>query len=256
MLDRITPLLLTLDEMPNLERTLAPLDWAKRIVVVDSGSRDGTREWLARDPRVALFVRDFDGFASQSEYGLRETGIDTEWVLSLDADHVATPELIAELGRLEPADGTNGYRARFVYCIQGRPLRGSLYPPRVVLARRREARYEQDGHAHRLVAPGRVEELAGPLRHDDRKPRGRWLAEQARYAATEAEKLLATPKRDLSRPDRLRRLGWIAPWLVPLYCLTVKRGLFDGRSGWIYAGERTVAEWLLAMAICERLLRR
>lgn len=256
MLDQITPLLLTLDEMPNLERTLAGLAWAKRIVVVDSGSRDGTREYLARDPRVALFVREFDSFAAQSEYGLRETGIDTEWVLSLDADQVVTSELIAELGRLEPALGMNGYRARFVYCIQGRPLRGSLYPPRVVLARRREAGYEQDGHAHRLIVSGQVGDLASPLLHDDRKPRGRWLAEQGRYASLEAQKLLETPQGELSRPDRVRRRGWIAPWLVPLYCLIVKRGILDGRAGWIYAGERAVAEWLLAMAVWERLLRR
>ena len=65
MLEAITPLLLTYDEMPNLERTFAPLAWAKRIVVVDSGSTDGTREWLARDPRVALFTRPLDSFAAQ-----------------------------------------------------------------------------------------------------------------------------------------------------------------------------------------------
>ena len=41
MLEQITPLLLTFDEMPNLERTFAPLAWAKRIVVVESGSTDG-----------------------------------------------------------------------------------------------------------------------------------------------------------------------------------------------------------------------
>ena len=94
MLEAITPLLLTYDEMPNLERTFAPLGWAKRIVVVDSGSTDGTREWLAKDPRVDVYVRPFDGHARQWEFGLRETGIDSEWVLALDADHVLTPEAI------------------------------------------------------------------------------------------------------------------------------------------------------------------
>ena len=39
MLDNVTPLILTLNEAPNLERTLAPLAWARDIVVVDSGSR-------------------------------------------------------------------------------------------------------------------------------------------------------------------------------------------------------------------------
>jgi len=256
MLDAITPLLLTYDEMPNLERTLAPLHWAKRIVVVDSGSTDGTVERLRRDPRVALFARPFDSFAAQAEFGLRRTGIETPWVLSLDADHVLSSELVEELERLAPPPGTDAYEARFVYCIEGRALRGSLYPPRVVLAHRERARFVADGHAHRLVGEGRKERLRHAILHDDRKPRSRFLAGQARYAPLEAEKLLSVRTGDLGWVDRIRRAGWIAPWLVPLWCLVVKGGLLDGRAGWIYAGERAIAEWLIAMELHARRMER
>jgi len=255
MLKSITPLLLTFDEMPNLERTLAPLAWASRIVVVDSGSTDGTREWLASDPRVALFTRPFDNFAAQSEFGWCETGITTPWVLSLDADHVLTEDLVRELAELQPAVRTDGYEARFVYCIQGRRLRSGLYPPRIVLARRETGQFVADGHAHRLVVPGGVERLESAILHDDRKPRLRFLTGQARYASEEAEKLLTTPPGSLSPADRLRRLGWVAPWLAPFWCLLVKAGLLDGRAGWIYAGERATAEWILSMEILGRRLK-
>ena len=68
----ITPLLLTFNEEDNLERTLAPLSWAREIVVVDSGSTDRTLEILARDPRIRVVVRDFDTHAMQWNFGLRQ----------------------------------------------------------------------------------------------------------------------------------------------------------------------------------------
>lgn len=256
MFEGITPLLLTYDEMPNLERTFAPLAWARRIVVVDSGSTDGTREWLSRDPRVDLYVRTFAGHAAQWQFGLHETAIETEWVLALDADHVLTSEIVSEIERLEPVSATAGYEARFVYCIEGRPLRGGLYPPRIVLSRVAESRFVQDGHTQRLEAEGVVERLEAPILHDDRKPRARFLAGQAKYAAQEADKLLGAPPGTLSLVDRIREFGWIAPWLVPFWVLVVRGGFLDGRAGWIYAGERAIAEWLIAMALFERRLRR
>ena len=101
-----------------------------------------------------------------------------------------------------------------------------------------------------------MERLRGAILHDDRKPRARFLAGQSRYAPQEADKLLGAPPGTLSLTDRIREFGWIAPWLVPFWVLVVKRGLLDGRAGWIYAGERAIAEWLIAMALFEKRLRR
>lgn len=251
MLDQITPLIITYNEACNIARTVAALDWARRIVVVDSGSTDGTLDTLARFTQVEVMHRPFDNFASQCNFGL--TLIGTPWVLSLDADYLPTPELIAELARLDPDANTIGYRANFIYCIHGHALRGSLYPPRVVLFRVGTATYGQTGHAHRLEISGLVTEVRGRIRHDDRKPVSRWLASQRTYAAQEAEHLLAGVP--LSRIDRLRRMAWPAPLLVLLYVLIMKRCVFDGWPGWYYALQRLIAEALLAVEIIDRRLR-
>jgi len=250
--DDITPLLITFNEIQNIARTVGRLDWARRIVVIDSGSTDGTLEFLARDPRIEVRHRAFDSFAQQCNFGLAQ--VRTEWVLSLDADYELSDELNAELGRLQPGTGDAGFRAHFVYRIHGRSLRGSLYPPRTVLYRVGGAAYENEGHGHRVRIAGSVSALHGAIFHDDRKPLARWLNSQLKYASIEAAHLLKAEPARLSFADRIRRQGWLAPFLVVAYVLLVKRALFDGRAGWFYAFQRLSAEVLLALELLDRRL--
>lgn len=252
-LDRVTPLLITYNEEANLERVMPRLAWARRIVVIDSGSQDRTREILSLYPQVQIFNRPFDSFAGQCNFGLGR--IDSEWVLSLDADYELSAELVAELEQLAPPPDLAGYFARFVYRIHGRPLRASLYPDRCVLYRVAGATYADEGHGHRVRISGPTARLSAPIFHDDRKPLDRWFAAQRRYAAVEAEHLLAADPARLTRIDRLRRRGWIAPLLVGPYVLFAKRALFDGKAGWAYALQRIVAEAMVALELLDRRLR-
>ena len=257
MFDQITPLILTCNEVPNIERTLAKLAWAKRIVVVDSGSTDGTLDILCRHPRVAVFVHEFVDFAGQCNFGL--VHVESPWVLSLDADYELSDELLDELRTLVPGETIAGYRAGFVYRIHGRPLRGTLYPPRTILYRRDRGYYRQEGHGHKVHVDGEVMSLRGVIYHDDRKPLSRWLAAQQRYAFDEANYLLnraARTDQSLTRADRVRLLGWPAPIAALLYVLFVKRCILDGWPGWSYALQRLFAETLLALEITDRRIRR
>lgn len=146
--------------------------------------------------------------------------------------------------------------AGFRYCIAGRPLRGSLYPPRPVLFRRARCRYVSDGHAERLVVTGRTAMLPARIDHDDRKSLGRWLRSQRVYARLEAEKLASTPWRDLGWADRARRLVVVAPPGAGVYALFVKGAVLDGWPGWAYALQRAAAEAMLSIAIVRRALTR
>src|SRR5829696_4996130 len=111
MLDQITPLILTFNEAPNIARTLESLTWARDIVVVDSFSEDDTLKIAASFPQVRVFQREFDCHRNQWEFGLKETGISTPWVLALDADYVLSDDLVAELAKLTPGADTADYRA-------------------------------------------------------------------------------------------------------------------------------------------------
>ncbi len=255
MLNQITPLILTYNEAPNIARALSGLSWAKEIVVVDSFSDDATVDIARAFPQVRVVQRAFDCHRNQWEFGVKETGIYTPWVLALDADYVTTSELVAELEQLQPDPRTIGYRANFIYCINGKKLRSGIYPPVTVLYRRETASYIQDGHTQRVALEGTIEELRAPLLHDDRKSLRRWLNSPARYTELEAQKLRAADPAELGRDDRLRRWRVVVPPAILVYCLIVRGGIFDGWAGFYYAFQRAVAELMLSVSLGRRFTR-
>ncbi|HVM77668.1 MAG TPA: glycosyltransferase family 2 protein [Stellaceae bacterium] len=250
-LDDITPVILTRNEEPNIGRTLERLGWAKDIVVVDSGSDDGTLEILRRFPSVRVFQHPFREHAEQWRYALNATSISTSWVLGLDADYIVSGELVREIEGLVPEPDTAGYEAAFRYCVLGHPLPRSIYPPRIVLFRPTQASYVQDGHTQRLSVSGRVRSLRHLVDHDDRKSLTRWVGAQDAYARLERDKLLASSARELGRADRIRLRRVLAPIAVLLYCLFAKRMLLAGPAGWYYTYQRVVAELLLSLYLIE-----
>ncbi len=256
MLEQITPLVLTYNEAPNIGRVLDRLAWAGRVVVVDSYSDDATEMIAKTYPNVAWIQRAFDCHANQWNFGLREAGIDTEWVLALDADFVLSDEFVREVGALAPGPQTAGYRAKFRYCIEGVPLRGSAYPPVTLLYRRDRATYWQDGHTQRINVDGAVDTLTATVLHDDRKSLERWFRAQIRYMRIESGMLLDAPISSLSAADRIRRLVFFAPPAMLAYCLFFKGALLDGRRGLLYACQRAIAETILSLFILEARAQR
>ncbi len=248
-LPSITPLIITYNEEANIARCLARLIWAREIVVVDSLSRDGTKAIAARHPNVRFVERPFDHHTAQWNFGLEQ--VRTEWVLSLDADYILEAGFEEELETLNSVADISAYAASFRYCINGRPLRGTLYPPRLALFRRVKCRYVQDGHTQVLQAGGPTGALHTCILHDDRKPFSHWVWSQDRYAKLEAEKLARTPTEKLGFDDRLRRTIVLGPPVVMFYTLFARGVILDGWDGWYYAFQRALAEMLLSLRLIE-----
>ena len=86
----LTAIVLTKNEEKNLPDCLSSLrGFASRVVVVDSGSTDRTVD-IAREYGADVLVHPFRGYAHQFNWGLDNAGIDTEWVLRIDADERMT----------------------------------------------------------------------------------------------------------------------------------------------------------------------
>jgi glycosyltransferase involved in cell wall biosynthesis len=253
----LSVLIITYNEEDNIQRTLDSLYWVSNIFIVDSKSTDKTLDIIANYASVKLISRKFDSFATQCNYGLEH--IQTSWVLSIDADFIVTNKLSNEVAsKLANSDNIeeSGFLVPIRYCIGGRPIRGTIYPPRTCLYRTSSASYKDEGHGHRVEIIGKVGRLTGEIYHDDRKPISRWLKTQQTYMEIEAKHLLQTPSNHLSRADLIRKHSPIAPLAALFICLIWKCAFLDGWRGWAYAIQRMYAETLLLVILLDSRLSR
>jgi len=249
--DQITPLILTYNEEPNIGRTLDSLLWAKTVIVLDSQSTDRTEE-IARSYRnVKWHTRPFDLHVRQWSFGIHETGINTDYVLTLDADMQVTPQLLAEMETNFLPAGFAGGLIPFEYHYYGHRLRGSLCPPQIRVFKRAAVRVSQPDHTQHFSVDGEVYKFRSRLVHDDRKPLERFVSSQLAYQVlNEAE--LTNGGRNRLR-DRLRQLGLMPP-IVGLLAYVRAGGPFYGTAALRYAYERATCESLLALRLINRRL--
>ena len=93
----LTAIILTKNEEANIEACIRSIQqFAKRIVVVDSGSTDRTAD-IAKSYGADVYVHPFENYARQFNWGIENTNIHTKWILRLDADERFTPALCEEL---------------------------------------------------------------------------------------------------------------------------------------------------------------
>jgi glycosyltransferase involved in cell wall biosynthesis len=249
MYDQIVPVILTLNEEPNLDRVLSKLKWARSVVVLDSHSDDGTEQIAKSFSNVLFYQRSFDCSANQWNVGIELAARISDWVLALDADYLLGDKLVGELGELKPDSNVAGYEAHFVYCIDGMPLRASLYPPHTVLFRAELGQYAQDGHTQRLLLSDSIRPLTHPIFHDDRKSGERWYLSQLRYARLEAEKIRRSSWSALSIGGKIRRIPLLSIVLPSVYLLLCKGLWRNGIRGLKYVWQRLIAEWLIQKAL-------
>lgn len=248
-LHAITPVIAVYNEGPNLRRCLERLTWAGEVIVVDSSSTDDTLVIAAAFPSARVVQHVYVDHTTKWNHGVSEAS--TLWILSLDADYVLCPGFEDELSKLDE-NAADAWFARFHYCVYGRALRATLYPPRAVLFRKDRCTYVQDGHTQLLQIPGRSEFMSTAILHDDRKPLSRWFVSQDHCAKLEAAKLEAADPQSLRWQDRIRGLYVVAPVLTFFYCLFARGLILDGWRGWFYTWQRVLAEVMLSLRLLEK----
>jgi glycosyltransferase involved in cell wall biosynthesis len=140
--------------------------WADQVVVLDSGSTDGTAE-IARSLGATVHVTDWPGFSAQRNRAL--SMVDGEWVMSIDADERLTPALRAEIDAAlcDPALDATLIKMPWRTYFCGKPLRHGRYTsPQGKLFKREGAHYSTRPVHEQLLLPVRkILNLKSPLEH-------------------------------------------------------------------------------------------
>jgi len=228
-MNRLSVVMICHNEEGSLEKSLASVQWADEIVVVDSFSTDRTVE-IARRYTEKVVQHPWQGYGRQKNLALdRVAG---PWVLSLDADEVVTPELAVEIrGLLAGRPERCGYSIPRVTWYLGRPLRHVWYPDRKLrLFRKGQAVWGEESVHERLRLDGPPGRLTAPLVHHSFDSIEDHVHTLQRYTTLGALDLFRSGRRF----SVLRLLG--SPLALFVKQFFLKRGLLDGFPGLIACG--------------------
>jgi glycosyltransferase involved in cell wall biosynthesis len=219
--------IITRNAAAQLERCLASVAFAEEIIVVDSGSTDGTFE-LAGRQGARVLQQEWLGFGPQKQFAVDAASHD--WVLCVDADEALSPELresiVAELKAPSGFVYAMARRNRFL----GRWLKhGEGYPDwSVRLFHRAYARWGDEPVHEKVVTQSPVLRLSGDLLHDSAETLEKYLAKQNRYTSLQAELLRAAGY----RANVLQLV--FSPLLRFIKFYLVRLGFLDGVPGLVH----------------------
>jgi glycosyltransferase involved in cell wall biosynthesis len=154
------------NERDRIGRLLESAAFADTVVVVDSGSTDGTQAFC-RKSGARVIEREWSGYAAQKQAALEAA--DADWILNLDADEAISDDLAREIADAvsRADDNVDGFSMPRLSRYLGRWIRhGGWYPDRKVrLVRRGKARWSGDALHEKMQVEGRVGHLKEPIRH-------------------------------------------------------------------------------------------
>ena len=188
--DRIplTVAIIALNAAGQIGPCLASVAFADEIVVVDSGSTDGTQE-IVRSHGGRVEHKDWMGFGRQKQHAVACARND--WVLCLDADERVTPELERSIRSAMAGGRYHAWRVARRNRFLGRWLaHGEGYPDWTLrLFQRAHAGWSNDEVHESVLTTTEVGRLEGDLLHDSAEDVATYLAKQNRYSTLHAEAL-------------------------------------------------------------------
>jgi len=235
---KLSVVILTKNESSRIHRCLDSIKgWADEIIVIDDNSIDKTRQIAAEmGARVIQKKMEVEGKHRNWAYAQAKH----EWVLSLDADEVLTPELKEEIERvLKSNTSYNGFtipRKNFIgdYWLKW----GGFYPSsQLKLFKKSKFRWEEVEVHPRAFLEGECGHLTKDLLHYTYRNFSDFLAKLNNQTTLEAQKWFNVYKENPRKASYKMNLGHTLWRTIDRFIRTflVKKGYRDGFIGFMVA---------------------
>lgn len=220
--------IITLNAAHQLSDCLDRCHFADEIVVVDSGSQDGTVA-LAQSKRARVIHQSWLGYGPQKQFAVNQAQHD--WVLCLDADERLSDALQQAIIEVLHAPRHVAYQMPRCNRFLGRWLRhGEGYPDwSLRLFNRRYGHWSDDPvHEKVVIDQGAVGRLNGDLMHESEEGLVHYLVKQERYTSIQADQLVQQGK-----SVGIAKLLF-SPLIRFIKFYFIRRGFLDGIPGLIH----------------------
>ena len=249
-----TAIIMTKNEEKNIGDCLKSMEgFAKRCVVIDCGSTDTTVQ-IAENYGADVYFHEFEYYAKQFNWGIDNTGIDTEWIIRLDADERFPKELCEEIEALIEKNrdtDMNGITIEADFFFLGRCMKHGLRNKRKMMLFKRSCGRIEDRRrdAHSVISEGYSASTKRRFQHYDFKNLDNYIKRYNWYATREmqdyidfkhgASTEIRTDKAVMKQRKKKFGFYYKAPkffraWLWFLYNYIFKFGFLDGKEGLVY----------------------
>ncbi len=228
---QLSVIIITKNEQDRLDRCLRSVaDIADEIIVLDSGSTDNSVA-IAQTYTDKVYITDWPGYGPQKQRALDMTMYD--WVLSIDADEVLTPELAGEIQTILATSPVEvSFKIQWAVMLFGKQLdygRSARFVER--LFRREGARFSDDLVHEKVILPkGKTSKLKNRLLHYSNRDFKHLLDKTSLYANLGAEKRYKAGCYGGGLVVAALRSVWV---FFQIYILRL--GIVDGGRGFLMA---------------------
>jgi glycosyltransferase involved in cell wall biosynthesis len=225
----ISVVVITLNEADRIPALLKSAAFADEVIVVDSGSTDGTQE-ISNAGGARVFTHPWEGYAAQKQYAMDLASF--EWIVNLDADEWISDSLAAEIQEAikRASPEIRGFSMPRLSRYLGAWIRhGGWYPDRKVrLVRKGSGQWKGSGLHEKLEVSGKIQPLFSPILHDVYRNIGDQVKTINRFSDIYAEEHPATGAW-FAAAGVFHALGKFAE------CYLWKLGVLDGAAGLVIA---------------------